>query len=46
MQFFVESASIDITYKCNLRCRHCFDFAGENSRDEIDDTALDNILNQ
>ena len=44
MQFFVESASIDITYKCNLRCRHCFDFAGENSRDEIDDTALDNIF--
>lgn len=44
MQFFVESASIDITYKCNLRCRHCFDFAGENSLDEIDDTALDNIF--
>lgn len=44
MQFFVESASIDITYKCNLRCRHCFDFAGENTRDEINDTTLCNIF--
>lgn len=44
MQFLVESASIDITYRCNLRCRHCFDFAGENSRNEIDNEFLINIF--
>ncbi len=44
MQFFIESASIDVTYKCNLRCKHCFNFAGENTRDEINDSTLSDIF--
>lgn len=27
----IKSASIDLTYKCNFRCKHCFNTSGEHS---------------
>lgn len=26
----IKSASIDVTYKCNFRCLHCFNSSGEH----------------
>ena len=26
----IKSASIDLTYKCNFRCKHCYNTSGEH----------------
>lgn len=43
----IRSASLDITYRCNLKCRHCFNRSGEIvSEDELSDFELANIASQ
>lgn len=37
--------SIDVTYKCNLRCKHCY-FLTQNYTDELNDVALLTRLNE
>ena len=27
---FVETIAWDLTYKCNLRCKHCFNYSGDH----------------
>lgn len=44
----ITSISFDITYKCNLRCRHCFNSSGEHNYERLmlsDEEILD-IVNQ
>ena len=43
---YLDSASVDITYRCNLRCRHCFDFGGECARQELNDEEILDIFYQ
>lgn len=43
---YLSSASVDVTYRCNLRCRHCFDFGGECAYDEMNDDELINVFRQ
>lgn len=43
---YLDSASVDVTYQCNLRCRHCFDFGGECKRQEMDDREVLNVFYQ
>lgn len=31
MNYIFRSGSIDVTYKCNLNCKHCFNLSGEKS---------------
>lgn len=33
--YIFKSASIDLTYKCNLRCRHCYNNSGERLGEEM-----------
>lgn len=33
--YYFKSASLDLTYKCNLRCRHCYNNSGERPDDEL-----------
>lgn len=28
---YYEAVTIDLTYRCNLRCRHCFNYSGEHT---------------
>lgn len=44
----VKSASIDVTYKCNLKCRHCFNSSGEHSFNgkELSEEEILDIANQ
>ena len=37
---YVESASLDITYRCNLRCRHCYNCSGSCYFSEMDSSQL------
>ncbi|EHJ01789.1 Radical SAM domain protein [Clostridium sp. DL-VIII] len=34
----IKSAQIDITYKCNFRCKHCFNSSGEHNNGLIEMT--------
>lgn len=38
----LQTASIDITYKCNFRCKHCFNSSGEHSgiKQELSDEKI------
>lgn len=36
----IQSASIDVTYRCNLRCKHCFNFSGKPRKGELTDEQL------
>ena len=36
----IKTASIDITYRCNLRCKHCFNFSGVPRKQEMTDEEL------
>ena len=44
----IKSASIDITYKCNFRCLHCFNSSGEHrfKKEEIQDNEILDISKQ
>lgn len=44
----LETVSIDITNKCNLRCKHCFNYSGEQSRNckELSDQEFLKIINE
>lgn len=41
---YLSSASVDVTYRCNLRCRHCFDFGGECVYEEMNDDELISVF--
>lgn len=41
---YLDSASVDVTYRCNLRCRHCFDFGGECVHEEMNDDELISVF--
>ncbi len=43
---YLSSASVDVTYRCNLRCRHCFDFGGECAYEEMNDDELISVFRQ
>ena len=43
---YLSSASVDVTYRCNLRCRHCFDFSGECAYEEMNDDELISVFRQ
>ncbi len=40
------SLSIDVTHRCNLRCRHCYNESGSGSRKELTDDQLLRITKQ
>lgn len=42
----ISIGSVDITYKCNLRCLHCFNCSGEQNyvRKEMSDQELLNLM--
>lgn len=50
-KIYIDSASIDITYRCNLNCIHCYNSSGKikNFRKELTDDEvlkiIDDILN-
>lgn len=33
--YLINSAAIDVTYKCNLRCKHCYNCSGESNKAEL-----------
>lgn len=46
--FLMDSASIDITYKCNFNCIHCYNSSGEakSFREEMTDDEVLKIVNE
>lgn len=38
--YIFKSASLDITYRCNLRCRHCYNNSGDRLDDELSSAEL------
>lgn len=44
----LKTASIDITYKCNFRCKHCFNSSGEHTRkmSEMTDEIIMKVANE
>ena len=42
----IKTASIDVTYRCNLRCKHCFNFSGVPRRKEMTDKELRNLAEE
>ena len=44
----ITSLSIDVTYNCNLHCKHCFNSSGEKSyhKSFLDDNQLLDIISQ
>lgn len=40
---YINSASLDITYRCNLHCRHCYNFSGVCPFPEMDDSQLHHV---
>lgn len=42
----ITSASLDITYKCNLRCRHCYNHSGESIRKELSTAEVVELADQ
>lgn len=40
----IGSASLDVTYKCNLRCNHCFNSSGAPIKCEMSDEKLIEIV--
>lgn len=42
----IETVAFDITNKCNLRCKHCYNYSGEHNRKskELSDTEIKKIL--
>lgn len=42
----IYTGSIDITYKCNLRCRHCYNESGTGHFDELTAEQLVSIAHQ
>lgn len=44
----LKSVSLDVTYKCNFRCRHCFNSSGEHSipREEMTDEKIIDVAKQ
>ncbi|MGT9147114.1 radical SAM protein [Enterococcus devriesei] len=41
-----QSVSLDITYKCNLRCKHCFNSSGEFLGGELNDSQILKIIDE
>ena len=41
-----HSLAMEITRKCNLRCKHCFLAAGEKDRDELSLSKIKSIMDQ
>lgn len=41
-----HSLAMEITRKCNLRCRHCFLAAGENDRDKLSLSTIKSTMDQ
>lgn len=44
--YVFKSVSLDLTYKCNLRCRHCFNNSGERVGDELSANELMRIAKE
>lgn len=44
--YMFQSVSLDITYKCNLKCRHCYNFSGEYLTKELSDSQLKEIIGE
>ncbi len=45
MTYIIRSAGIEITNKCNFRCKHCFNRSGEHNRnDEMTDSQILDIF--
>ena len=44
----LKTASIDITYRCNFRCKHCFNSSGEHTRKmaEMSDEIIMKVANE
>lgn len=44
----IHTITLDVTYKCNLRCLHCFNSSGEHNfgSNELNDDELFNIVKQ
>ena len=42
----MKSALIEITNRCNLRCKHCFNNSGGKSNDDMELSALISIIEQ
>ena len=44
----LKSVALDVTYKCNFRCLHCFNSSGEHhiNRDELTDEQIINVATQ
>lgn len=42
----LNSIAIDITYKCNFRCKHCYNCSGEHMRAEMTDEEVLNVIQQ
>ena len=44
----LKSVAIDITYKCNFRCKHCYNSSGEHQRNskELSDDEILKIVDE
>lgn len=42
----LNSIAIDITYRCNFRCKHCYNCSGEHTRKEMSDEEVLSIVQQ